>query len=89
MLNQAIAHKLLEVGGLVAQRGSAIHYILDQMKTVQIVAYRHIEWCRRATFLFVAPHMQIRVVGATIGQPVDQPGIAVVGKDDRLIGSKQ
>ena len=33
--------------------------------------------------------MQVGVVGAPVGQPVDQPGIAVVGEDDRLLAGEE
>jgi hypothetical protein len=31
--------------------------------------------------------MDVAVVGAPVGQSVDQPGIAVMGKDDRLVSA--
>ena len=39
--------------------------------------------------LLESAHMQLGVVGPPVGQPVDQPRIAVVGEDDRLVGGEQ
>jgi isoamylase len=36
-------------------------------------------------FFFVAADVQIIVRGAAIGEPVDQPGVAVIGKNDRFV----
>ena len=33
--------------------------------------------------------MQLRVIGPATGQPMDQPRVAVVGEDDRLVGGEQ
>lgn len=30
-------------------------------------------------------HMEIVVIAAAVGKPVNQPAVAVIGKDDRLI----
>ena len=39
--------------------------------------------------LLVAAHVEVVVVGAAVGQPVDQPRVAVVGEDDRLVGGEE
>jgi hypothetical protein len=33
--------------------------------------------------------MEVPMVGAAIGQAMDQPGVAVLGKDDGLVGGEQ
>ena len=35
--------------------------------------------------LLEAAHVDVGVIGAAVGEPVDQPGIAVVGEDDRPV----
>ena len=40
-------------------------------------------------FLLVTAHMQVAVVCAAIGETVNQPGIAMEVKDDRLVGRKE
>ena len=42
------------------------------METVYVVEDCHIEW-RGGAFFFVATHVQVGMVAATIGEPVDQP----------------
>ena len=61
----------------------------DQPVPVEVCAYDHVERGRGGALLLVAAHMQVRVVGAAVGEPVDQPRIAVVGADDGLVGGEQ
>ena len=44
---------------------------------------------RRRALLLVAAHVQVRVVRPPVGQPVDQPRVAVEGEDDRLVLGEQ
>jgi hypothetical protein len=37
----------------------------------------------------VAAHVQVRVIGAPIGEAVDQPGVAVVGEEDGSVGREE
>jgi hypothetical protein len=60
-----------------------------QMEAVEVVHHHHVEGGRGRAFLLVAAHMEIVVIGAAIGEPVDQPGIAVVGEDDRLVRGEE
>src|SRR5581483_3541291 len=49
----------------------------------------HVEGGGGGAFLFVAPHVEVAVVGAPVGESVDQPGVAVVGEDDRPVGGQE
>ena len=51
--------------------------------------HHHVERSRGRAFLLVAAHVQIGVPGPAIGQPVDQPRIAVEGEDDRAVGREE
>ena len=55
------------------------------METVQIVQDHHVEGGRGRALLLVAAHVQVLVVGAAIGQAVDQPRVAVEREDDRPV----
>jgi hypothetical protein len=66
-----------------------VGHVHDQMKAVEVVEHHHVERRGRGALLLVAAHMQVGVVGAAVGQAVDQPGIAVVGEQDRLVGGEQ
>jgi hypothetical protein len=37
----------------------------------------------------VTTHVQIFVIRASVGQPMDEPGIAVVDKDNGLVGGEE
>src|SRR5437660_713401 len=85
MLNQFVAQQLFEVASDALQPWNTVHYIPSQVEAIKIVQDRHVERrCRRA-LLFVAPHMEIVMIVPAISEAVNQPGIAVIGKDDRLI----
>ena len=55
------------------------------METVEVVEDRHVEGRRGRSLFLVAANVQSAVVGPPIGQPMDEPGVAVVGEDDRLV----
>ena len=76
---------LFGVSGKVAELRHAVDHVTDEMEAVEVVAHDHIERRGRRLLLLVAANMDVAVVGA----PVDQPGIAVMGKDDRLVGREQ
>jgi len=65
-----------------------VHDIAREMKTVKVVQDRHVERrCRRALF-FVTPDVEAVMILASIGEPMNQPGITMVGEDYRLVGGE-
>ena len=89
VFDQAVADVLFDVGGLWSQAFYAVDYVGDEVEAVEVVHHHHVEWRRRGALLFVAAHMQVLMVGAAVGQAVDQPRVAVVGEDDRLVGGEE
>jgi hypothetical protein len=69
-------------------RRHAVDDVADQVEAVEVVQHRHVEGRGGGALLLVAAHVQVAVVGAPVGQPVDQPRVAVVGEDDRLVGGE-
>ena len=59
------------------------------MEAVQIVQHRHVEGGGDGAFFLVAAHMDVVVIGAAVGQPVDQPRIGVERENDVLILGEQ
>ncbi|SKS02932.1 Uncharacterised protein [Mycobacteroides abscessus subsp. abscessus] len=55
------------------------------MKTVQIIEHHHVKRCRGGAPILEPAYVHPIVIGMAVGKAVDQPGIAVVGEDDRLI----
>src|SRR5712692_8328974 len=85
MLDKFVAQQLFEVASDALQSWNTVHYIPSQVEAIKIVQDRHVERCCRRALLFVAPHVEIVMIVAAISEAVNQPGIAVIGKDDRLI----
>jgi len=67
-------HLLFQVGPLGAQVGQAVHYVLHQMESIQVVLHPNVEGSGDGALLFVAPDMQI-AIGPGIRQPVNQPRV--------------
>ena len=74
--------------GDVAQARNAVDDVAGQVETVQIVEHGHIERRGGGAFFLIAADVQIVVIGAAVGQAVDQPGIAVEGEDDGFVGGE-
>jgi hypothetical protein len=55
------------------------------VEAVQIVQDRHIEGRRDGALFLVAADVDIVVVRAAVGQPVDQPRVAMESEDDRFV----
>ncbi len=81
--------RLFGIGRVITQFGHPVDHVRDQMEAVHIVAHDHVERRRRSAFFFVAAHVQIVMIGTPIGQAVNQPGIAVIGEDDRFVGGEE
>ena len=73
----------------VAKSGHAVDHVDDEVEAVEVVEHDHVERRRRRALFLVAAHVQVRVVGAAVGEPVDQPRIAVVGEDDRPVAREE
>lgn len=50
--------------------GQAVNRIDDQIESVDIIEYAHVESCRDGALLFVAPNVHV-AIGAPVGQTVD------------------
>jgi hypothetical protein len=72
-----------------AEPGHAVDHVHHQVEAVEVVEHHHVERRRGRALLLVAAHVEVVVVGAPVGQPVDQPRVAVVGEDHRLVGGEQ
>ena len=81
----AAAPGLLQVDALVAGLRQAVDGIHHEVEAVQIVQHRHVEGRGDGALFLVAADVDVVVVGAAVGQPVDQPRVGMEGKDDRLI----
>ena len=56
---------------------------------VDVIEHDHVERRRRRALLFVATDVQVVVVVPPVGQPMNQPRVAVIGEDHRLVGGEE
>src|SRR5882757_2991066 len=89
VLDQPVADRLLGIGGPRAQPRQPVDRGAHQVETVELVQHAHVERRRGRALLLVAAHVDIAVPVPTVGQAMDEPGIAVKGEDDRLVGGEQ
>ena len=89
VIDKRIADRLFCIGRARAQLRHAVNHVLHQVKTVQIVEHAHVEGRGRCPFFLVAAHVEIVMIGAPIGQAMNQPRVAVKSKNDRLVGGEQ
>ncbi len=88
MLDQPVAQQLFFASGDSSQPRYAIDHIACQMKAVEIVHHRHVERRCGGALFFIAAHVHIVVIGAAIGQAMNEPRIAVECEDDGFIGGE-
>ena len=59
------------------------------MVAVEVVEHHHVERRRGGASLLIPPDMQLGVIAAPIGQPMNEPRIAVEGEDNRPVLGEQ
>src|SRR5271169_3713305 len=69
--------------------GNAVDGVNRKTEAVGLVVDRELHWRIDVAFFLVAAHVQVLVVGAPVGQPVDQPRVSVKIEDDRFISGEQ
>ena len=89
VLDQLVLQLPLQMNALAARLRQAIDDVHDEMEAIQIVEYRHVEGGRDRAFFLVAADVKVGVIGAAIGQPVNQPRVGVEGEDDRFVRREQ
>ena len=80
---------LAQVRGALGQAGDSVDDVDDEVETVEVVEHDHVERRGGGALLLVAAHVDVVVVGAPIGQAVDQQRVAVVGEDHGPVGGEQ
>src|ERR1700690_875998 len=88
VVDELVSQEFLEMRADTLQAGHAIDHIASQMKTIDLIQHGHIERGCGGSFLLISADMHIVVVTAPVSKAVNQPGIAVVGKDDRFVSAE-
>ena len=84
-----VAQFFLHVGAGHLQARHAVDDVDGETETVDLVFDGQFQRRVDIALFLVAAYVQIPVVGAAVGEAVDQPGIAVEVKNDRLVEGKQ
>jgi hypothetical protein len=80
---------LLGIGGPRGELGDPVEHVGHQVEAIDPVAHGHVERSRRGPFLLVPVDVEIPVVRPAVGQPVDEPWVAVLREDDGLVGGEE
>src|ERR1700689_2907581 len=88
VLDELVAHRLLQIRPFAAESRYFIDDILHQMKAIDVVLNAHVEGCGDRTLLFVASDMEVPI-GSAIGQPMDERRIAVKAEYDGPIPGEE
>ncbi len=86
VLDELVTQELFEMRADALQSRDAADHVARQVKAIQIIKDGHIERCRCCSLFLVSTDVEIVMIRAPIGQTMNQPRIAVVGEDDRLVG---
>src|SRR5262249_5846002 len=85
MVDEFVVDRLFGVGCPGAQLWDAIDDIVHQMETIEIVPYTHVKRRGRGAFFLAALYVNAVMVRPLVGQPVNQPGIAMKRENDRFV----
>ena len=89
MLGKFFVDGLSYLGGDGMKMRHAVNGVGHEMKAVETVHHHLVKRRAGRAFLLVTVHMKIPMVFAAISEPVNQRGITMVSKDNRLIDSKE
>jgi len=89
VIDDGILHFFLQMCRLRAQLRHPIDHVDHQMKAGGFVEHRQLERGIDVAFFFVAAHVEVIVPLETLRELVDEPGIVVQVKDDRLVRGEQ
>ena len=79
VFDQFIPHGLFQIGSPRSNVRQTVDHILHQVKSVHVVQHRHIESRGDRAFFLISPYMNILMIRPSVGETMDQPGIAVKG----------
>src|SRR2546429_3112058 len=89
VLEEPVAQQLLHVGHPRAEPRHALDDVAGEVEAVEVVQDHHVERRGGRAFLLVTAHVEVVVIGPPVGQPVDQPRVAVEGEDHRAIAGEE
>ena len=88
VLDEFVLELLLQVRASRAQLRQPIDHVHHQVEPVEVILHPHIKGRGDRAFFLIAADVQV-AIGSPVGQPVDQPRIAMKAKDDVLVLREQ
>src|SRR5438445_5189610 len=88
VLRQFVSQEFLKVGTNALQFRHPMRDRTGKMKTIQSIHDSHVERGGCSALFLVAVHVEIVVTMSAIAQPMDEPGISVIGEDHWFIGGE-
>ena len=73
------------VDTLVTGLRQAVDGVHHEVEAIQVVQHRHVEGRGDGALFLVTADVKVAVVGAAVGEPVDQPRVAMEGEDHRPV----
>src|SRR6516165_7342959 len=67
-----VVYRLLSVRSPRSQLWHAVNHVADQMESIEVIHYAHVEGRRRCALFLVAAHMDVVMAVSPVGQAVDQ-----------------
>ena len=84
-----VQQRLARMRAAHLQRRDTVDRVDRQRKPIHLVLNGESIGVLMLPLLLVAAHMQVVVIGAAIGQPMNQPRIGMEVEDDRLVRSEE
>ena len=88
VFDELVTHRLFQIRAFAAEMGQFVHDVLHQMEAIVVVLHTHVKRSGDRSLFLVAPDMQVPVC-STVGQPMDERGIAVEIEYDRTIPGEE
>src|ERR1043166_5114910 len=78
MIDQFFTKLLLHVSGARGQTRHPINDIIGQVEPVEIIKHQPVKRARRRSLSLISSNVQLRMIGAGIAKPVNEPGVPMV-----------
>ena len=88
VLHQLVAQELFEMCSYALEPRHSVNHIARQMVAINFIEHGHVEGRGRRPLFLVAAHVEAIVIVPAIGEPVNQPRITVVRKENGLVGGE-
>jgi hypothetical protein len=89
IVDDLIFQPFLHMGPWDPKSGNTVYHVDGQVEAVDLIFYGEPQGCVDVPLFFISAHMKVLVIGATVCEFVNQPGIAVEVENNRLVHGKE